>query len=234
MSLHINAKKDEIADTILLPGDPLRAKHIAERYLENIHCYNEVRGMLGFTGSYKGKRLSVQGTGMGIPSFSIYINELFDFYGVTTAVRVGTCGSLQNDIHLRDIVIPMSASTDSSVNKIRFNGCDYSPTADYGLLSRAVDITVNKGITPKVGNIFASDEFYKDDKDWWKIFADYGVLAVEMETTALYTIAAKFKAKALTILTVSDSLVTGENISAEDRQLSFTDMMEIALETVSF
>lgn len=231
MSIHIGAKENDVANTVLLPGDPLRAKFIAENFLENVYCYNEVRGMYGFTGTYKGKRVSVQGTGMGLPSISIYVNELIRFYNVKNLIRVGTCGSMQKDIELRDIVIAMSACTDSSVNKLRFNGMDYAPTASFYLLKKAYEIAREKGIEPRVGSVLSSDTFYNDNPDEWKKWADYGVLAVEMESTALYTLAAKYKVNALTLLTVSDSLVTGSMTTSEERQKTFTKMVEIALES---
>lgn len=230
MSIHIGAKENDIAKTVLLPGDPLRAKYIAENFLENAKCYNEVRGMYGFTGTYKGKRVSIQGTGMGVPSLSIYVNELITSYNVKNLIRIGTCGSLQPDIKVRDIVIAMASSTDSAINKIRFNGMDYAPTASFKLLKKAYDAAVDKGIQPKIGNILTSDTFYHDDPDSWKLWAKFGVLAVEMETAGLYTLAAKYNVNALTILTVSDSLVTGEATTAEERQKTFMDMVKIALE----
>lgn len=230
MSIHIGAREGEIASTVLLPGDPLRAKWIAEKYLKNIICYNEVRGMLGFTGEYKGKRISVQGSGMGVPSISIYVNELINSYNVKNLIRVGSCGSFRPEIKIRDIVIAMSSSTDSNVNKIRFGGNDYAPTASFNLLKKAYDIALQKGIEAKVGNILTSDTFYHDDPNQWKLWASYGVLAVEMETTALYTLAAKYNVNALTLLTVSDSLVTHEETTSEERQKTFNQMIEIALE----
>lgn len=230
MSIHINAKNDDIADTVLMPGDPLRAKFIAENFLSNITCYNNVRGMLGYTGNYKNKRISVQGSGMGIPSISIYLNELLMFYKVKKVIRVGSCGSLQKNILVRDIIFAMSSSTNSSMNKIIFDGCDYAPTADFSLLQSAYEKATQMNIKPHVGQIISSDNFYQDDTDWWIKFSKYGVLAVEMETTALYTLAAKYDAKALSILTVSDSLVSGEKTSSEEREKTFTDMMKIALE----
>ncbi len=230
MSIHIGAKQGDIAETILLPGDPLRAKHIAENYLDNAVCYNEVRGMYGYTGTYKGKKISVQGTGMGVPSISIYVNELITNYNVKNLIRIGSCGSLQEYIKVRDIVFAMTSSTDSAINKLRFDGMDFAPTASFDLLKKAYDVAVSKNISPKVGNILTSDTFYGDDPDSWKKWAAFGVLAVEMETTALYTLAAKYNVNALTILTVSDSLVSGELTTSEERQKTFTDMMEIALE----
>ncbi|WP_139902465.1 purine-nucleoside phosphorylase [Clostridium thermarum] len=232
MSVHIGAKEGQIADRILLPGDPLRAKFIAETFLENPECYNEVRGMYGFTGTYKGKRVSVQGTGMGMPSISIYATELIQSYGVKKLIRVGTCGSFLEDVKVRDVIIAMSASTDSNINKLRFHGMDYAPTASFKLLKKAYDTSVEKGLNTKVGSVLSSDTFYNDEADSWKLWAKYGVMAVEMETAALYTIAAKFGVDALGILTVSDHLVTGELTSAEERQKTFTNMIEVALDTI--
>lgn len=230
MSIHIGAKENEIARTVLMPGDPLRAKYIAENLLDNAVCYSEVRGMYGFTGTYKGKRVSVQGSGMGVPSISIYANELIQSYNVKNIIRVGTCGSMQLDIKLRDVVIAMTSSTDSSLNKIRFNGMDYSPTASFKLLQKAYVTALSMGINPKVGNVLTSDTFYGDDPDAWKLWAKFGVLAIEMETSALYTIAAKYNVDALTILTVSDSMITHEMTTSEERQKTFNKMVEIALE----
>lgn len=233
MSIHIGAKPGDIAETVLMPGDPLRAKYVAENYLENPVCYNTVRNMLGFTGTYKGKRISVQGSGMGIPSIAIYATELFKDYGVKQAIRIGSCGSLNKSIKLRDIILAMSASTDSNYNQNLFKGLDYSPTADFGLLKGAYDTAVRLNIDVQVGQVFSSDNFYVDDQMWWVRLTDHGVLGVEMETTALYTIAAKYGVKALTILTVSDSIVSGDALDSADRETSFTEMMEIALETVA-
>jgi len=230
MSIHIEAKEGDIADTILLPGDPLRAKYIAENFLTDIFCYNKVRGMYGYTGLYNNKKVSVQGTGMGIPSISIYVNELISSYKVKNLIRIGSCGSMQEDIKIRDVILAMSASSDSSINKIRFNGLDYAPTADFELLRKAYDIAVGKNIKLKIGSVFTTDTFYHDNPDSWKHWADYGLLAVEMETAALYTLAAKFKVKALSLLTVSDSLITHEETSAVERQKTFNQMVEIALD----
>ena len=230
MSIHIGAKEGEIASTVLLPGDPLRAKYIAENFLSNANCYNEVRGMYGYTGIYKGKRVSIQGTGMGIPSISIYLNELITSYKAKNLIRIGSCGSMQADIKIRDVILAMSASTNSHINKIRFNGMDYAPTADFNLLKKAYDIALEKNISVKIGSVLTSDTFYQDDPNSWKHWANYGVLAVEMETAVLYTLAAKFKVNALSILTVSDSLVTREETTSEERQKTFNQMVEIALE----
>ncbi|HCL90282.1 MAG TPA: purine-nucleoside phosphorylase [Candidatus Atribacteria bacterium] len=230
MSIHIGAKEGDIASTVLLPGDPLRAKYIAKDFLTDAICYNEVRGMYGYTGNYKGKRISVQGTGMGIPSISIYVNELITNYKAKNLIRIGSCGSMQADIKIRDVILAMSASTDSSINKIRFHGMDYASTANFDLLKRAYDIALEKNIPVKVGSVLTTDTFYHDDPDSWKHWANYGILAVEMETAVLYTLAAKFQVNALSILTVSDSLVTREETTSEERQKTFNQMAEVALE----
>ena len=230
MSIHIGAKEGEIASTVLLPGDPLRAKYIAENFLTDVICYNEVRGMYGYTGTYKGKRISVQGTGMGIPSISIYVNELITNYKAKNLIRIGSCGSMQADIKIRDIILAISASTDSHINKIRFHGMDYASTANFKLLKKAYDIALEKDISVKVGSVLTTDTFYNDDPNSWKHWANYGILAVEMETAVLYTLAAKFKVNALSILTVSDSLVTREETTSEERQKTFNQMVEVALE----
>ncbi|MGF7108786.1 purine-nucleoside phosphorylase [Treponema pedis] len=231
MSIHIEAKQGEIADKILLPGDPLRAKFVAENFLENPKCYNNVRGMLGFTGTYKGVPVSVQGTGMGQPSLSIYVNELFKDYGIQKAIRIGTAGALQKDIGLRSVVLGMSACTDSGINTHRFRGCHYAPSADWSLLKNAYDYAVKMGVTPLVGQIASSDVFY-DDLETWKLWAEYGVLAVEMEAAELYTLAAKYGRQALAVLTISDNVVTHEITTPEERQKTFKNMMEIALEAI--
>ncbi|MBB1534402.1 MULTISPECIES: purine-nucleoside phosphorylase [unclassified Leptotrichia] len=228
---HIGAEKGQIAETILLPGDPLRAKYIAETFLEDVVQYNNVRGMLGFTGTYKGKRISVQGTGMGIPSIGIYSHELISEFGVKNLIRIGTAGSYQEDLKLRDVVIAMSASTDSAINKLRFNGADYAPTANADMVFKAYEIAKEKGMNVKAGNVFTSDTFYGDDPEAWKKWAKFGVLCVEMETAQLYTTAAKLGAKALTLLTISDSFITSEVTTAEERQTTFNDMIVVALET---
>lgn len=231
MSVHIGAKQGEIAEKILLPGDPLRAKYIAETFLEDVTCYNEVRGMLGFTGTYKGTRVSVQGTGMGVPSISIYVNELIREYGVKQLIRVGTCGGIQKDIRVRDVIIAMTSCTDSNMNRQTFPGFDFAPCADFELLKKAYDTGVERGLSVRVGNILTSDVFYRDNMDMVKKLGEHGVLAVEMETTALYTLAAKHQAQALSILTVSDHIFTGEETTAEERQTTFNDMIIMALET---
>ena len=232
MSIHIGAEKGAVAETILLPGDPLRAKYIAENFLNDVVCYNKIRGMYGYTGYYKGEKVSVQGSGMGIPSISIYVHELISEYTVKNLIRIGSCGAMQPDIKLRDILLAMTASTDSNINKLRFNGMDYAPTANFKLLTRAYNAAVKKGINIRAGNILTSDTFYNDNPDSWKLWAKYGVLAAEMETSSLYTIAAKFNVNALSILTVSDSMVTGEATTSQEREKTFTQMIEIALELV--
>ncbi len=232
MSIHIAAKKGEIAETVLLPGDPLRAKWIAETFFDNPFCYNEVRGMFGYTGTYKGKKVSVQGTGMGIPSALIYCHELIKDYGVKNLIRVGSAGSYQKDVKIRDIVIAMAASSTSGINNSRFINSDYSPTANFELFMKATTYARENNITIKAGNVLSSDEFYEDDPNSYKQWADFGVLCVEMEAAGLYTIAAKFNVKALTILTISDSLVTGEKTSSAERETTFSKMIEIALGTL--
>lgn len=233
MSTHINAPEGAIAQSVLLPGDPLRAKFIAETFLENPVCYNEVRGMLGFTGTYKGKKVSVQGTGMGQPSISIYVNELFQFYNVQTAIRVGTCGAINKDVHVRDTIIANSACTDSSIITQRFGNLHYAPSANFDLLYKAYNNAKANNINVAVGPVASSDLFY-DDNENWKKWAEYGVLGVEMEAAELYTLAAKYNRKALAILTVSDHIITGEQTTAEERQVTFKDMIKIALETAIY
>lgn len=230
MSIHIGAQSGQIAPTVLLPGDPLRAKRIAETLLEEAFCFNQVRGMLGFTGQYHGKRVSVMGSGMGMPSISIYANELIREYGVHTLMRVGTCGAFKPELKLGDIILAMTASTDSNSNKIRFGGQDYAPAASFGLLLKAYETANQRGIPVTVGSVMSGDTFYNDDSSWWHKWAEYGVLVTEMETSALYTLAAKYNVDALSILTVSDSLATGAAASAEQRENEFLLMAEIALE----
>lgn len=233
MSTHIEAKKGDIADSVLLPGDPMRAKWIAETFLENVVCYNDVRSMLGFTGTYKGKRISVQGTGMGIPSALIYCHELINDYDVKNLIRVGSAGSYQKDIKIRDIVIAMAASSTSGFNNSRFINADYSPTANFELFIKAALYAKNNNIPIKAGNVLSADEFYEDDFDSYKKWAEFGVLCVEMEAAGLYTIAAKYNVKALAILTISDSLVTKEKTTADERESTFNTMIDIALNTLS-
>ncbi|MFC0523904.1 purine-nucleoside phosphorylase [Pontibacillus salicampi] len=231
MTVHIGANKGDIADKILLPGDPLRAKYIAENFLENPTCYNEVRGMYGYTGTYKGERISVQGTGMGVPSISIYVNELIQSYDVQKLIRVGSCGALQKDVKVRDVILASTSSTDSQMNRMEFGGIDFAPTADFHLLKAAYEAGENKGLQLRVGNVFTSDSFYRDNaKELFDHLAAYNVLAVEMETTALYTLASKYDRQALSVLTVSDHIITGEETTSEERQTTFNEMIEVALE----
>ncbi|WP_438710898.1 purine-nucleoside phosphorylase [Aquimarina muelleri] len=232
MSIHIAAKKGEIAETVLLPGDPIRAKWIAETFFDNPICYTKIRGMLGYTGSYNGKPVSVQGTGMGIPSALIYCHELIKDYDAKNLIRVGSAGSYQKDINLRDIVIAMAASSTSNINNTRFLNSDYAPTANFELFMKAIQYSKDNNIPIKAGNILSSDQFYEDDPYSYKQWAEFGVLCVEMETAGLYTIAAKYSIKALSILTISDSLVTKEKISSKERESSFSTMIEIALGTL--
>jgi len=230
MSVHINAKKGDIAETILLPGDPLRAKWIAETFLEDVFCYNEVRGMLGFTGTFKGRTISVQGTGMGIPSISIYAHELITEFGVKNLIRVGSAGAIRPEVEMRDVVIAMSASSNSSLNRNRFKGGDFAPTASFDLFEKAIKKAKELDIPFKAGNVLSSDLFYTDDPLDHQMWSAYKVLCVEMEAAGLYSIAAKQDVNALAILTISDSLITGEQTSAEERETSFNQMIQIALE----
>jgi purine-nucleoside phosphorylase len=235
VSTHIAAAPGEIAPVVLMPGDPLRAKWIAETFLDDPRCYTEVRGMLGYSGTWHGQSVSVQGSGMGQPSFAIYANELFREYDVQSVVRVGSCGALTESLALRDIVIASGACTDSSMNRIAFEGLDYAPVADFGLLRAAVEAAEARGSQDSaaarshVGLIFSSDSFYAARPELVARMVEYGVLAVEMEASALYTLAAKFSRRALAICTVSDHVVTGEETTATERQETFGDMVEIAL-----
>lgn len=227
---HNTAKKGEIAETILLPGDPLRAKFIAETYLDDLKQFNTVRNMFGYTGTYKGKKISVMGTGMGMPSMGIYSYELIHFYGVKNLIRVGSCGSYQENVKIHDIILAQGACTNSNyASQYNLPGV-YSAISSFELLEKAKNVADEKGYEVKVGNILSSDIFYNDQPEVWKKWADMGIFGVEMEAYALYANAAKSGVNALTILTVSDSLVSKEEISPEDRETSFTKMMEIALE----
>jgi len=231
MSIHISAEKGDIAETVLLPGDPLRAKAIADNFFEDAVCYNNVRGMLGYTGTYNGKRVSVQGTGMGMPSLGIYVNELIQL-GANRLIRVGTCGAYQAHLKIGDVIIAQSASTDSNFNAAYFPNASYAPTASFNLLYDSYQTAKEQNIEVHVGPIFSSDIFYQDDPQHFQKWANYGILAVEMESAALYAIAAKHKAEALSILTVSDSLVTGEVASNKDREQNFLKMSKLALSQI--
>lgn len=234
MSTHIEAKQNEIAKYVLFPGDPLRAKFIAETYLEDVKQYNTVRNMFGYTGNYQGVEISVQGSGMGIPSAMIYAEELYHFYNVDTIIRVGTAGAIQENVHVRDIVLGQGATTDSSVLKNIFDGkAHYSAISSFDALDTAYHIAQDKLTDSQlhVGNLLSSDRFYNQEIDFSKL-ANYGVLAVEMEAAGLYATAAKYQRKALAMCTISDHILTGEETSAQERQTTFTQMMEIALETI--
>ncbi len=229
MSAHIDAKKNEIAETVLMPGDPLRAKWIAETFLDNAYCYSNIRGMLGYTGEFKGQRISIQGSGMGIPSAMIYYHELIKEYDVKRIIRVGTAGSYHEDVKIRDIILALSASTNSGINNAIFNDVSYAPTANFNLIMKAAVYGQENNIPIKAGNILSSDQYYDEDPLAYKKWAKYGVLCVEMEAAGLYTIAAKYNIEALAILTISDSLVTGEKCSFEERERTFEEMVKIAL-----
>jgi purine-nucleoside phosphorylase len=232
MSVHIGGQPGDIAERVLLPGDPMRAKWIAETFLEDPKCYTEVRGMLGFTGTWQGVRVSVQGSGMGMPSASIYTHELINEYGVGSVIRIGSCGALAMDLNLGDVIAAIGSSTDSNMNRTRFDGLvDYAPVADFGLLRTAADVAERRGIAMRVGPILAADAFYTDRPDLYDALADYGVLAVEMESAAIYTIAARYGAKALTILTVSDHIKRGDKMDSAQREQGFSDMVQIGLDT---
>jgi purine-nucleoside phosphorylase len=229
MSTHIGAEPGQIAPAVLMPGDPLRARWIAETMLEDASCYTEVRGMYGYTGTWRGNRVSVQGSGMGMPSISIYVNELFSEYGVQSVVRVGSCGALTEELGLRDMVIASGACTDSAMNRIRFEGLDYAPVADFHLLRKAYDAAQDQSVTSRVGLLMSGDAFYHPRPELVSRMAEYGVLAVEMEAAALYTLAAQHRKQALAICTVSDHIVTGEQTTALERQETFGPMVEVAL-----
>ena len=229
---HISAEKGDFAPSILLPGDPLRAQHIAENFLDDSKLVNEVRNMLGYTGTYQGIPVSVMGTGMGIPSASIYATELISEYGVERLIRVGSCGGILPSVELRDVVLAIGASTDSGVNRVRYGGYDFSATADFGLLRAAADAAEARGIAVKVGNVHSADLFYNPDPEAFDRMEAMGILAVEMEAAGLYGVAAEKGGRALTIATVSDHVRTGASTTSEERQQTFDEMVVIALETV--
>ena len=229
MTAHINANDNDFAKTVFMPGDPLRAKYIADTFLQDAKQVTDVRGMLGFTGSYKGKPVSVMGHGMGIPSICIYATELFKEYGVEEIIRVGSCGAVSDEINLRDVLIGMGACTDSNSNRMRFGGYDYAAIADYGLLERAVNSARALNVDAKVGNLFSADLFYTPDPDMFDIMEKYNVYGIEMEAAGLYAVAAEFGKKALAICTVSDHIRRGEHLTSEERQTSFDEMINIAL-----
>lgn len=229
---HINAEDNAFAETVLMPGDPLRAKFIAENFLDDAKEVTNVRAMYGYTGYYKGQRVSVMGHGMGIPSCSIYATELIKFYGVKNIIRVGSCGAISADVKVRDIVIGMGACTDSKVNRMRFQDNDFAAIADFGLISNAVNAAKTLNVPVKVGNIFSADLFYTVDPSIFDVMEKYNILGVEMEAAGIYGVAAEYGAKALTICTVSDHIRTGEALSAQERQVSFKEMITVALESV--
>ena len=228
---HISAAPGDFADTVLMPGDPLRAKHIAEHFLSDARQITDVRNMLGFTGSYKGHEISVMAHGMGIPSASIYCTELIQDYGVKRLIRVGSCGTVHPSVGLRDIVIAMGASTDSGVNRTRFGGYDLAAIADFDLLRNAVRTAEKKELSFHVGSVFSADLFYTPEPELFDLMAKYDILGVEMETAGIYTIAAELGAAALAICTVSDDIRSGEALSSEERQTTFDEMIDLALET---
>jgi len=232
MTPHINANKGDFAKTVLLPGDPLRAKYIAENFLDDVRLVTDVRNMFGFTGSYKGQEISVMGSGMGIPSASIYSKELITEYGVEEIIRIGSCGAVGDDINLRDVVIGMGACTDSAVNRTRFKGYDFAAIADYDLLEKSVQTARGMNLSTRVGNLFSADLFYTPDADMFDVMKRYNILGVEMEAAGIYGVAAEYGAKALAICTVSDHILRGEAMSSDDRQNSLNDMINLTLESV--
>jgi len=236
MSVHLEARPGEIAPIVLLPGDPLRAQFIAERFLDDVVYHNRVRNALGFTGTYRDVPVSVQSTGMGMPSCAIYVHELLESYGARVLVRIGTCGAIRADLRTRDIILAQAAATDSGMFRATFSGATFAATATFELLARAHTLAVGNGKPVRVGTVLTSDTFYPDAatrETWWHPWAEHGVLAAEMETAALYTLAARHRARTLSILTVSDNLVTGEQTTSEERQTGFGDMAALALALVT-
>lgn len=231
MTIHIGAAPGEIAETVLMPGDPLRAEWAAQTFLENAQCVNRVRGMLGYTGTWKGQRVTIQGSGMGMPSLSIYANELIRDYGAKTLIRIGSCGAMQNSVKIRDVIVAMTASTLSTPSRGIFRELNFAPCADFGLLEKAVTAARNKDCGVHVGGIYSSDVFYDERPDLNEQMVRHGILGVEMEAAELYTLAARHGVRALAVLTVSDHLLTHEALPSEDRERSFGDMVEIALES---
>lgn len=229
---HINAEPGDFADVVLMPGDPLRAKYIAQYFLQDVRAVCDVRNMLGFTGTYKGRRVSVMGHGMGIPSCSIYVTELIKDFGVRKIIRVGSCGAVSDDIKVRDVVIGLGACTDSKVNRIRFKDHDFAAIADYSMVKAAEKAALARGIEVKIGNLFSAELFYTPDPGMFEVMEKYGIVGVEMEAAGLYGVAAEYGAKAMAICTVSDHIKTGEQTSSEERQTTFNEMIEIALDSV--
>lgn len=233
---HINAEMGDFADVVLMPGDPLRAKYIAETYLDDVKQVCDVRNMFGFTGTYKGRKVSVMGHGMGIPSCSIYVTELIKDFGVKKIIRVGSCGAVREDVKVRDVVIGMGACTDSKVNRTRFGGHDFSAIADFSMTQALVQASKARNITPHVGNLFSADLFYTPESEMFAIMEKHGIVGVEMEAAGIYGVvaelSAEFGAKATAICTVSDHIQTGEQTTSAERQTTFNDMMIIALESI--
>ena len=230
MTIHIGAEPGQIAETVLMPGDPYRAKWAAETFLSDVKLVNEVRGMLGFTGTWKGRAVTIQGSGMGMPSLSIYANELIRDYDAKTLIRIGSCGGMQDKVKVRDIILAMTASTLSTPSRGIFRELSFAPSADWGLLRAAADASEKKGVSTHVGGIYSSDVFYDERPDLNEQMTRHGILGVEMEAAELYTLALRYGRRALAVLTVSDHLITGEALPSEDRERSFGDMVEIALE----
>jgi purine-nucleoside phosphorylase len=229
---HIEAQQGDFAKTVLMPGDPLRAKYIAETFLDDAKCVTSVRNMFGYTGTYKGKAISVMGSGMGVPSVSIYATELYKDYGVENIIRIGSCGAVRDDIKVRDIVIGMAASTDSNVNRMRFNNIDFAACADFSLLKKVVDTAEKMNMPVHVGNIFTADLFYTPQPELFKTMEELAILAVEMEAAGLYGVAAEYGKSALTVLTVSDHIKSGEQTTSAERETTFKDMMILTLESI--
>ncbi len=229
---HINAEMGDFADVVLMPGDPLRAKYIAETFLDDVQQVCDVRNMFGYTGTYQGRKVSVMGHGMGIPSCSIYVTELFKDFGVKKVIRVGSCGAVNTDIKLRDVVIGMGACTDSKVNRIRFKDHDFAAIADYKMVKAAEMAAEKRGIEVKVGNLFSAELFYTPDPSMFDVMDKYGIVGVEMEAAGIYGVAAEYGAKALAICTVSDHIKTGEQTTSQERQTTFNEMIEIALDSI--
>ncbi|MBM1220168.1 purine-nucleoside phosphorylase [Ponticoccus sp. SC2-23] len=229
MTIHIGAKAGEIAETVLMPGDPYRARWAAQTFLDDAKLVNETRGMLGFTGTWRGHKVTIQGSGMGMPSLSIYANELIRDYGAQTLIRIGSCGAMQPSVALRDIILAMTTSTVSTPSLGIFRELNYAPHADFDLLRKAAEAAARIGVKTHVGGIYSSDTFYDERPDLNDQLTRHGVLGVEMEAAELYTLAARYGRRALAVLTVSDHLVTKEELPAEDREQSFGDMVEVAL-----
>lgn len=230
MTIHIGAKPDDIAETVLLPGDPYRAKWAAETFLKDAVCVNKVRGMLGYTGTWRGHPVTIHGSGMGMPSLSIYVNELIRDYNAQTLIRIGSCGGMQKNINIRDVIVAMTASSISTPSSGIFKEFNFAPCADYGLVRAAADAAAARGTPTHVGGIYSSDVFYDERPDLNEQMVRHGILGVEMEAAELYNLAARFGRRALAVLTVSDHLITGDSLPSEDREKSFGDMVEIALE----